>query len=303
MVSDFEENIYIMKIKLCIFLLFAVACNSNAPRENVSQEGSFDYLGQAFPGDSAIVFAPGIICDTATRESALAISPNGDELFFVKGIWPETKIMHMDKTGNKWSSPDTAYFCEDSWGTEPAFSPDGRFLYYSSSKGKPDISFYSLWRVELTDAGWSEPENIFDIGGDTVWEFHPTISDDGMLYFCYWDVAKRSGDIYMSDCKGSKCSDPVRMNFPVNSDSSDADPYIRTDGSYMIFATNRPGGLGGHDQYITYKNTDGTWAELKNLGDRFNTPGDDYDMDITPDGKYILLYLNNDIYWMRNTGL
>ncbi len=284
-------------------ILFVAACNNNPPRQIIDSQGSFDYLGQAPPGDSAIVFAPGIICDTSTRESALAISPNGDELFFVRGIWPDTKILHMERSGNKWSSPDTAFFCKDSWAAEPAFSPDGRYLYYSSSKGKTDINFYSLWRIGKTADGWSETESLFDVGGDTIWEFHPTIAEDGSLYFCYWDVDKRSGDIYMSQCKDGNCSDPIRMDFPVNSDSSDVDSFIWKDGSYMIFTTNRSGGYGGYDQYITYKNNDGTWTSLKNLGEKFNTPRDDYDLDITPDGRYILLYLNDDIYWKKNSGL
>ncbi len=71
----------------------------------------------------------------------------------------------------------------------------------------------------------------------------------------------------------------------------------------MIFTSNRPGGYGGHDQYISYQNNDGTWTALNNLGIKFNNREDNYDMDISPDGQYIFLYLNSDIYWMQTGNL
>jgi len=263
-----------------------------------SEKKPFDYFGQIPPKDTAILFAPGIISDTAKKAHTLAISPNGDELFFSIGIWPNTKIMHMVKSGDQWSKPDTAVFLKDSWATEPTFSPDGKYLYFSTSKGKSDIKYYSLLRAKKVKDGWSEPESCFDIGGDTIWEFHPTIAKDGSLYFCYWDSKKQSGDIYVSQCSENKCSDPVRIGNPISSDYSDVDPFVSPDGDYMIFASNRTGGYGGHDQYISFKNNDGTWTSLKNLGTKFNTQHDDYDIDISPDGKYIFEYLKNNIYWM-----
>ena len=68
----------------------------------------------------------------------------------------------------------------------------------------------------------------------------------------------------------------------------------------MIFASNRTGGYGGHDQYISFSDKNRTWTTPENLGPTFNTPKDNYDMDISPDGKYIFFYLNDDIYWMQN---
>ncbi len=272
-------------------------------QKRVPEQKSFDYLGQAPPGDSAEIFAPGIISDTATKESALAISPDGHEVFFVRGEWPYTKIMYTAKSGNEWSIPDTAVFSNDCWATEPAFSTDGRYLYYSTSKGKSDIKYYHLWRVEKIKGEWSHPESLFNIGEDSIWEFHPAIDKDGLLYFCYWDVNNWTGDIYVSHCLSDKCSEPAKMGAPINTEYSDVDPFVDKDGSYMIFASNRPGGYGGHDQYVSYKNSDGTWTVTDNLGPKFNTHEDNFDMDVSPDGSYIFLYLNGDIYWMQSRNL
>jgi Tol biopolymer transport system component len=284
-------------VSLSLLITVTIIQCTFSPR-SVSEKKPFDYLGQKPPVDTAILFAPGIVSDTAKKASSLAVSPNGDELFFSVGIWPNTKIMHMTNAGDHWSKPDTAVFVNDCWATEPAFSPDGKFLYFSTSKGKSEIKDYSLWRVKKVKDGWSGPENLFEIGGDTIWEFHPTIAKDGSLYFCYWHAKNQSGDIYVSKCSADKCSDPVRTGDPISSDYSDVDPFVSPEGDYMIFASNRPGGFGGHDQYISFRNNNGTWTSLKNLGTKFNTQQDDYDMDISPDGKFIFEYLKNNIYWM-----
>jgi len=264
----------------------------------------FDYFGQVPPGDAAQVFAPGTISGNATKDGVLAISPKGDEVFFVRGEWPNTTIMHMKKSNGEWSTAVTAAFSEDCGCTEPAFSPDGSYLYFSSNRGKANINDYSICRVErIGDGMWSQPESLFDIDGESVWEFHPTLTGQGELYFCYWDVAHQTGDIYVSHEEGGSWSPPTRVEAPISTDFSEADPFVDADGRFMLFSSNRPGGLGGEDQYVSFRDADGVWTQPYNLGATFNTDGDDFDMDLTPDGKYILLYREGDVYWMGCTPL
>jgi hypothetical protein len=289
-----------MKAKIILLsLLITIIFPNTFSQKSVSEQKSFDYFGQIPPKDSATVFAPGIISDTAKKAHDLAISPHGDEVFFATGVWPHSKIMYMKKMGDKWLLADTAIFSKDCWATEPAFSPDGQYLYFSTSKGKTDIKNYSLWRVKKIKEGWSQPESLFDVGGDSIFEFHPTITSDGLIYFCGWKAKNATGNIYMSQCVSNKCSDPIKIGTPINSSYNVVDPFISPDGTYMIFASDQPGGYGGLDQYISYRNSDGTWTNPKNLGSKFNTRNDDYDMDISPDGKYIFIYQKkSSIYWM-----
>jgi len=264
----------------------------------------FDYFGQVPPGDTAQVFAPGIISDSATKDGVVAISPKGDEVFFVRGEWPKTTIMHMRKSDGKWSAAVTATFSEDCGCTEPAFSLDGSYLYYSSNKGKSDINDYSIWRVENKGEGvWSQPVSLFDIDGDKVWEFHPTLTRLGELFFCYWDAKNSTGDIYVSHEEGGSWSTPTKVGAPVSTESSEADPFVDPDGRFILFSSSRPGGLGGEDQYVSFKGADGVWTKPYNLGSDFNTDGDNFDMDMTPDGKNILLYEKGDVYWMSSSRL
>lgn len=286
------------KIVLLALLISASTVQNILPQEIVSGQKPFDYFGQVPPENTVEIFAPGIISDIVKDACALAISPNGDEVFLSTGVWPRTKIMYMKKMGDKWSLPDTAIFSKDCWATEPAFSPDGRYLYYSSSKGKTDINDYSLWRIKKTGDRWSSPESLFDIGGDSIWEFHPTITSDGSVYFCYWEDKNQTGDIYMSHCVANKLSDPIIINDSISTGYGDVNPFVSPEGKYMIIASDRPGGHGDYDRYISFRNNDGTWTSPKNLGPEFNTPDKDSEMDISPDGKYIFAYLDGKIYWM-----
>ncbi len=289
-----------MKTKFVLFSLLVAAVLNQCMSSHVSDSEKilFDYFGQIPPKDTAEIFAPGIISDTVKKAWSLAVSPNGDEVFFSRGQWPNTKIMYMKKTGDSWSLPDTAGFSRDCWATEPAFSPDGRYLYFSTSKENMDIYNYSLWRIKKIRDVWSQPEKLFDIGGDSIWEFHPSVASDGSLYFCNWDNKNQTGNIYMSQCDENKCSDPVKIDNPISIGYSDVNPFISPDGRYMIFTSNRPGGYGDYDRYISYRNNDETWTSPKNPGPEFNTKDGDSDMDVSPDGKYLFAYLNGNIFWM-----
>lgn len=63
--------------------------------------------------------------------------------------------------------------------------------------------------------------------------------------------------------------------FPFNSDDySTMHPAVSPDGSFMIFSSNREGGLGGYDLYIS-RYEDGYWQEPENLGSAINTFGNE----------------------------
>ena len=82
------------------------------------------------------------------------------------------------------------------------------------AKGNQALKITTSGEAEKTDDGWSVPESLFDVGGDSVWEFHPTVTKDGSLYFCRWDTLRQVGDIYVSRCTDQGCSEPVKSRYP-----------------------------------------------------------------------------------------
>jgi len=284
-------------IGLMVFLmLFSIA--------TIAQRFDFDYFGLPSPGDSIKLFAPDIVSLKNVREKSLAISPAGDEVFFSGGKnWPESKIMHVKKINNRWGEPQVADFNMDCFACEPAFSPDGKYLVFSSSRGEADIRQYCIWRIERVGTGWGNPQKMIDITDPGIWEFHPTIAKNGSIYFCRWDNSKQSGSIYRSEFSDGVYSEPAKIGVPLNMQSSDTDPFIDPEEKYIITSTIGQNGYGGYDVYISYKKDDGSWSFPVNLGNRFNTSGDEDSFDVSPDGRFAFIYKQNDIYWAETKGV
>lgn len=80
--------------------------------------------------------------------------------------------------------------------------------------------------------------------------------------------------------------------FPFNgSDYSTAFPHLSFGGSAMYFASNKLGGFGGFDIYVTYLKN-GEWTRPENLGPSVNTKGDE----ITPFLKEGVLYFSSNYH-------
>lgn len=259
------------------------------------------YLGQKPPGKTPELFAPGIVSKKNSKEHCLAVSPKGDEMFFTTGSgWPRSKIMHVKKLGDGWSPAEPAAFLKNDWATQPAFSPDGRYLYFSSSRGQSDIRLYSIWRCKNIGEGWSEPENVIAMSDDKIMEFHPSVDRDGSMYFLRWDFPNQTGDLYVAKASGDKLAEPVKLNAPISTEFNEVRPTVDPLGRYLLFVSDRPGGCGGDDVYVCFKNTDGTWSAPRNLGPDLNTAGDDDVPTISPDGRYWFFEKSNDIYWRES---
>jgi outer membrane protein OmpA-like peptidoglycan-associated protein/tetratricopeptide (TPR) repeat protein len=113
-----------------------------------------------------------------------------------------------------------------------------------------------------------------------------SITADGkFIYFTACDRSDGFGmcDIYfsMADSEG-RWSKPENLGEPVNSWYSDKHPAISADGRALYFTSNRPGGKGDYDLWVSEKR-DGSWGKPVNLGDSINTPGTEQSPFIHPD--------------------
>ena len=271
-----------------VFILFVVAV--------FGQVSLFDYFGLTGPGDRIELFAPGLISLENSNENSVAVSPLGDEVFFSRGEWPKSRIMCVKKIGNRWNKPEIAAFSSDCYTAEPAFSPDGKYLYFSSSKGKDNIMDYSIWRVEKSSGNWENAKKVIDITIPGIWEFHPSITNTGTVFFCYWDSKENKGSIYKSDYFNGSYSEPTKENIPFNENSSVTNPFIDSEEKYIIVSTDQNDNKRGYDVFISNRKKD-TWSEPVNIGPRFNTPENDESFDVSPDGRYFFIYRQGDVYW------
>jgi outer membrane protein OmpA-like peptidoglycan-associated protein/Tol biopolymer transport system component len=96
-------------------------------------------------------------------------------------------------------------------------------------------------------------------------------------------------DIWYSDWDDFEGEWKVAKNLTeINSPYRDCSPYICADGKSLIFSSDRSGGFGGLDFYVTYLDeATNTWSAPQNLGRPLNTSGDDQFITISADGKQI----------------
>jgi Tol biopolymer transport system component len=73
---------------------------------------------------------------------------------------------------------------------------------------------------------------------------------------------------------------------PINSDAAEFFLSQSADGT-IVFASDRPGGIGHFDLYYAEKTPNGAYR-VTNFGPTLNTPGPEFDPCIAPDGRFIV---------------
>jgi len=75
----------------------------------------------------------------------------------------------------------------------------------------------------------------------------------------------------------------------VNSPKSDYAPFVSPDGKSLYFASDREGGRGGTDIWVSHRGADGQWGQPENLGPPLNTPGNEGPDTVSADGRTLYL--------------
>jgi len=79
-------------------------------------------------------------------------------------------------------------------------------------------------------------------------------------------------DIWISKFDGVRWEPVTKLKKGINTKHWESHGYITEDGNLMVFASDRPGGFGGLDLYISRLDEDGEWGTPVNLGPEINTP-------------------------------
>ncbi len=257
------------------------------------------YLGQKIPGDSAVVFAPGLVNLTGRNVPCISFSPDGKSAVFYVGFWPEAGnpySMITEYKNGRWQAPALASFTTGRVTAEPIFSLDGNRIYLYATGVQNQVGTADLSYCEKTGSTWSNPKSMGSPPNLAQDQYHPCIVADTSVYF-----STSNGEIARCQYQNGSYKPRVLLPFPVNYANISqtwGDPYVAPDESYLIFKSNRAGGYGLNDIYITYKKADGMWTNPKNLGAKINTRYDETAGDITPDGKYMTFSSNKTLYWI-----
>lgn len=148
----------------------------------------------------------------------------------------------------------------------PVISADGKTFAFMSS-----MKFYdAIMLSRLVNGKWSISENITPelmSDGDM---YISCLSSDGTKLFLSKDDDYNS-DIYTSSFDGIRWGTTEPLNKNINTKYWESHGFVSEDGNLLVFASDRPGGFGGLDLYMS-KKVDGNWGPAVNMGPELNTP-------------------------------
>ena len=188
-----------------------------------------------------------------------------------------------------------AQISSDRFESHPAFDPlTGDFYFVRSA---PDFSGWRIYMSHCGPAGWTTPVDAPFVG-DGV-EADPWFTRDGRtLYFISTrttdGIHGRNLDLWRVTRDASmKWQAPERLPEPVNSSGREWFPRIAADG-WLYFGSDRTGGLGKTDIWRAHE-IGGKWS-VENLGPAINTPANEYEAEISPDGKAMIVMTDDGLY-------
>lgn len=179
----------------------------------------------------------------------------------------------------------------------PIISADGNTLIFTSnrtddlSKAKANANFEDIYVSYKNGTKWSVPKTISPNINIKYNDAAASLSPDGKTLFLYYEEGE--GDIYTSTRTGDIWSDPKPLNKNINTAMFwETCASVTADGQKLFFASNRPGGIGELDIYMSQRDAKGDWGKAVNLGPIINTPNNEDSPFIHHDG--VTLYFSSD---------
>ncbi|MEN9347166.1 MAG: hypothetical protein RLZZ77_677 [Bacteroidota bacterium] len=157
-------------------------------------------------------------------------------------------------------------------------------------KGSDYLNYLDVYKVNITaDAELTDPKRLDKNVNSKLHDGPATYcAKDQTLYITRnseskgKDIVDKTLKIYASKWNGKNWSAAVELQF--NSETySNGHPSLTKDGAFIYFVSDRPGGVGGTDIYVSQRLGE-TWSEPINLGPGVNTEGNEMFPFISADG-------------------
>ncbi len=230
------------------------------------------------------------ICENNPRNTKYSSVPNSQDIWFSErdstGKW--SKAVHLGYPLN------TVQYNAVYW-----ISPDNnriliRGAFMNGAYNGKGVSMCTLNR----NGNWGEPDALiiknyykYDRGRQSG----ATMAHDGQTLLLYMtpDVGSGDNDLYVCFLgKDGEWTEPKSLGKKINMEGyNEMTPYLASDGVTMYFSSNRPGGLGENDIWMTKRldNSWQKWSEPVNLGGPINTENWDAFFTLDAGGEYAYL--------------
>jgi hypothetical protein len=157
-------------------------------------------------------------------------------------------------------------FSQGAINDNPAVSFDGNTIIYTERRGIVNSIFCSKKR----NGKWETPNEItseINAGEDCS---SCSLNSDGTELFLY-KTENYDGSIYSTKYEAGVWSPIRKLNRNINTKFYESHGAISSDGSKLYFTSNREGGHGGLDIYVSEKDAGGDWGPAENLGPAVNS--------------------------------
>ncbi len=186
---------------------------------------------------------------------------------------------------------------EDRYTNHRALSADGSYVVFTScEQQRTEINCKLYRRQLLSDGSWSEPQ-LLNVNDETAAyttkqpAFFRDCSGQEYLVFASDRPGGEGGlDLWQAtfNAQSGRVGAPVNLGDTINTIFDEESPYFWALNSKLYFSSNRPGGYGQHDLFVSrYDN--GIWSEPENLGAPYNSGYNDMYYFSTPDGSRAFL--------------
>ncbi len=185
----------------------------------------------------------------------------------------------------------------------PHYVVRGNLLMFTSTRNSPTggKGDQRIWFSEREGVGsWGEPFPANEALGYGEHVGSSTVTPDGnyMIFAAYdWESESNTlrgegrTDLYSAERRGGVWTNVQNLGVLINSPYWDSQPSLSSDGKLLYFTSDRPGGLGGTDIYVSTRTATG-WTAPRNLGSAVNSAMNDMSPVISPDGARLFFSSN-----------
>lgn len=243
-------------------------------------------MNEKIPGKLPIVFKSELFSSDKLIHKGI-FSPNLNTYYYTVSNedYSQFDVKFIEQINNEWSSPKNAFFNSQHDEHGMSFSPDGRYLYFSSTRPVAIDNIpgtWHIWRSEKKEGKWSNPEfvDIPNLRDKLV--SHPTVTSSGTVYFHASNLDYSEMDIYYSESLNGNFQDAKKLFIPQYADIGKCTPFISPDESYLLFAT-----IGEQlDLVIAFKGENNEFSNANKLDSTININGQGNPY-VTPNGNFL----------------
>lgn len=295
-----------------VFLLSLCSCQSNHPNSSVNSK----YLGQETPGNVPQVFGKNIVSIEGRFEMGFTLSPDGYSMAFGvahESRAEETNIFLLTYRKEGWTSPDRSFLNDNVNTFFPVFGPSGNTFYYAKANPgqEPD-----LWVADYVGKQARNPQPVDSVVNSSSREAGHGVTRSGSFYFTSnRDKAHECcGDVYVAALRPDGYMSIQKID-ALSSVDDEESLFISAQEDYMIIQAWRTEYDSKHDLYISYRDSNGEWAQPERLNDEINSKEIEQRPFVSRDHAFLFFsrmsvgtedgqtVYDSDIYWVSTASI